>query len=63
MKVIINSELCEGHGSCEEQAPEVFVLGKDDKARLRIERVPNDAREAVERAVRSCPRHAIRIED
>lgn len=63
MKVIINPELCEGHGTCEEQAPKLFVLGEDDKARLRVDPVPAEAREAVEQAVRSCPRHAIRIEE
>jgi len=63
VKVIINSELCEGHGTCEQQAPKLFVLGQDDKARLKGDAVSAETRAQLDRAVRSCPRHAIRIEE
>ena len=62
MRVVIDEELCEGNAECMKIAPEVFVVGDDDRARLLVEQPPEASRAAVERAVRRCPRQAIRIE-
>ena len=62
MRIVIDQELCEGNAECMKIAPEVFVVGDDDRARLRVEQPPEALRTAVERAVRRCPRQAIRIE-
>jgi ferredoxin len=63
MKVIVNPDLCEGNARCVEAAPEVFELGDDDQAHVLIERPDEALRAKVERAVRLCPRQAIRIEE
>lgn len=59
MKVIVNEDMCEGHGKCEMSAPEVFKLGPDDVSIVLIDEVPTELEEKVARAIRLCPRQAI----
>ena len=63
MKVIVDHDLCEGHMRCQAAAPEVFEVRDDDKSYVLIERPGEELRAKVERAVRLCPRQAIRIEE
>ncbi len=63
MKVLVDPDLCEGHGKCEAAAPEVFELGDDDLSRVLIDDVPEELREKVENAIRLCPRQAIHWAD
>jgi ferredoxin len=60
MRVEVSPDLCEAHGKCEAAAPEVFELGEDDLSHVRIDDVPADLKEKVDRAIRLCPRQAIR---
>lgn len=59
-KVVVDELMCEGHGRCEDTAPEVFRLEDDDVSRVLVDEVPEDQVEAVEQAIRVCPRQAIR---
>lgn len=59
MKVVVNSDMCEGHAKCEMAAPEVFKLGPDDVSIVLLDDVPEDLKEKVDRAIRLCPRQAI----
>ena len=61
MRVIVNRDLCEGNGECVKAAPEVFVVGDDDQARLLVERPGEALRARVELAVRRCPRQALSL--
>lgn len=63
MKVIVDPELCEANGRCFLAAPEVFAPDADGWAQVLIEHPPEELRKKVERAVRVCPRLAIRIEE
>ncbi len=63
MRVIVDHDLCEGNGVCEQIAPELFVVGEDDKARLRIESPGEALRAKIAEAVRRCPRQALTIEE
>ncbi len=63
MRVVIDEMLCEGNAECMKAAPEVFVVGDDDRARLLVERPPDALRARVETAVRRCPRQAITLRD
>jgi len=63
MRIVIDEMLCEGNAECMKAAPEVFVVGDDDRARLLIERPPDELRARVEAAVRRCPRQAIALRD
>ncbi len=63
MKVIVDHSLCEGHAKCTDAAPEVFEVRDDDYSYVLVEVVDENLFEKVERAVVSCPRAAIRIEE
>ena len=61
MKIVIDYDLCEGNAVCMKVAPEVFVVGDDDRARLVNKNPGEDLRAKVEAAVRRCPRQALSI--
>ncbi len=62
MKVIVDMDRCEGNAVCMKVCPEVFEVGDDDRAHLRIANPGEELRTKVETAVRRCPRQAIAIE-
>ena len=61
MRVVVDHNLCEGNGRCNEIAPEVFELRDDDRSYVLIEQPPPALRAKVELAARRCPRQAIRL--
>ena len=61
MNVVVDWELCEGNTKCEEVAPEVFEVRDDEKSYVLVEHPGEELRDPVERAVRMCPKAAIRI--
>ena len=63
MRVVVDRDLCQGHGVCESEAPEVFEVSKQGVLTVLQEDPPEDARSAVEKAVRFCPTGALRIEE
>ncbi len=62
MRAIIDHSLCEGHAKCMDIAPEVFEVRDDDRSYVRIDVIPSELLERVERAVKVCPRAALRLE-
>ncbi len=61
MKIRVDYDLCEGNAVCMKVCPEVFVVGDDDRAQVRIKSPGEDLRAKVEAAVRRCPRQALSI--
>jgi ferredoxin len=62
MRVRVDRGACVGHASCIMIAPKVFDLDDEDLVVL-LDDQPSDAlADHVERAVRSCPRSAIKVE-
>lgn len=64
MKVSIDLQLCQGHGMCEDEAPEVFrVVESEDgsyaHSEVKIAEPDEALREKVEAAVRYCPNRAV----
>jgi ferredoxin len=63
MRIVVDSDLCQGHGVCESEAPGVFEVGRDHQVVV-LERSPADDRRAeLEAAVRYCPTHALSLVD
>lgn len=67
MRIVADLQLCQGHGMCEDTAPEVFrVVESEDGSYAHVEiLIPEpDAglRETVEEAVSHCPNRALSIE-
>ena len=55
-------DLCQGHGVCVNEAPDVFALDEEElKVRILAERPGELHRPAVDSAVRHCPTRAIRV--
>ncbi len=60
-RITVDRDLCQGHGVCEGEAPEVFAVSKDGVLTV-LDDAPDDAhRPAVEAAVKYCPTHALSI--
>lgn len=60
-RIEVDRGLCQGHGVCESEAPEVFSVSKKGELSVLDEMPPDDQRPAVELAVKYCPTHALRI--
>ena len=63
MRISVDRDLCQGHGVCESEAPEVFSVSKDGVLTVLDETPPESQRAAVELAVKYCPPHALSIEE
>jgi sterol 14-demethylase len=58
----VDLDLCQGHGVCVNEAPEIFELdGDESKVRVLIEEPDQDHRPPIESAIRNCPTRAIRL--
>ncbi|GAA2142130.1 hypothetical protein GCM10009825_31350 [Arthrobacter humicola] len=60
MKIVLDRPRCEGHGLCEDVAPQLMHLDEDGELVLDIETVDNDV-EPAKAAVRVCPVAALRL--
>lgn len=62
MRIVIDWDLCQGHGVCMGEAPEAFEVGTGGELKLLQERPPDALRAKIELAARYCPTGAITIE-
>jgi sterol 14alpha-demethylase len=63
MKVVVDRDLCQGHGVCESEAPGIFSVSKNGVLSILDPSPLEENRGAVETAVAYCPTHALRIEE
>ena len=63
MRVRVDADLCQGHGVCVNEAPEVFRLDVDGPVTVLLEEIPEAQRAKVGDALRYCPTGAISLED
>ena len=62
MRVVVDWDLCEGHGQCEFAAPEVFTINDDGDLEVLQEEPDESQRGKVELALRKCPTQALSLE-
>ncbi|MFE9789442.1 ferredoxin [Nocardia salmonicida] len=63
MRIVVDLDLCQGHGVCQDEAPAVFTVPKRGLVEI-VDATPGDAeRMAVEAAIRYCPTQALSIAD
>lgn len=60
MRVVVDLDLCQGHGMCELEAPDIFEAGRDSVTIVDPE-FDESRRLEVEAAVRYCPTQALKI--
>jgi ferredoxin len=63
MRVVVDFDLCESNALCMGLAPEVFEVRDDDLLYVLDENPPEELRQKIEAAVRTCPKNAISIVD
>lgn len=61
MRIVVDRGLCQGHGVCETEAPEVFATPKQGQVDVLDETPPKELRAKVQLAVKYCPTHALTI--
>jgi len=60
-RIVVDRDLCQGHGVCESEAPAVFSVSKDAVLTVLDESPPDERRPAVAMAIRYCPTHALSV--
>lgn len=63
MRVVVDFDQCESNALCMGILPEVFEVRDDDFLYVLDQQPPEELREKLMEAVRSCPKNAISIED
>ena len=61
MRIVIDPMMCDGHALCEAIAPDVFVMGADEKAHVADIEITADMLAAVREAAMMCPCQAISL--
>lgn len=62
-RIVVDPDLCQGHGVCEGEAPEVFSVSKRGELTVLDATPPEYLRAKVDLAVAYCPTHALHIEE
>ena len=64
MKIVVDFDLCQGHGVCVEEAPELFALDTGTSKVVVLDETPPEAlRAKLAAAVKYCPTRALRIRE
>ena len=68
MRIRVDRQLCQGHGVCALEAPEVFAVAESDdgsysEVKVLAEEPAEELRSKVEAAVRYCPNRVLSIEE
>jgi sterol 14-demethylase len=61
LRIRVDRDLCQGHGVCMMEAPELFRVAKDGALTVLSETVSPDLRAKAEAAVRHCPTRALAL--
>jgi sterol 14-demethylase len=62
-RIVVDRDLCQGHGVCESEAPAVFSVSKAGDLTVLDATPPDAERAAADLAVKYCPTHALKIID
>ena len=62
MKAKVDKDNCSGCAVCVEVCPDVFELGEDNQAMVKVDPIPPEHEEACRDAADQCPTEAIEIE-
>ena len=63
MKLVIDTNLCTGHGRCYEVSPDLFVDDDEGYGQVSADDVSADQLGSAQRAVAACPERAISLVD
>ena len=60
-RIVVDRGLCQGHGVCMGEAPELFEVTREGKLTVLNERPPAASRNQVEAALKYCPTGALSL--
>ena len=60
-RIVLDRDLCQSHGVCENEAPDLFEVPKHDQVVLLDQTPPDSLRAQAEAAVKYCPTRALSI--
>lgn len=64
LRIRVDRDLCQGHGVCATEAPELFALSpKDQRVMLKVARPPAELHAKARAAEAYCPNRVIRVEE
>lgn len=63
LRIELDEVLCQGHGVCEGEAPDVFSVSKKGELTILQPDPDESLRSQVEAAVKYCPTHALKLID
>ena len=67
LRVRVDLDLCQGHGMCQMEAPEIFRVRErpedHDQVEVLLEEIPEDLRGKLEAAVRYCPNRVLSLDE
>jgi ferredoxin len=64
MRIRVDFDLCQGHGTCKQEAARVFdVDEREDRVVVLLPEPPESELQAVRLAVKYCPTRALRLEE
>lgn len=61
MDIVIDLAACEGHGLCQQVAPQVYELDEDGYVRLLVTEVTPELESAAAAGARTCPVAALKV--
>lgn len=61
MQIDVNLAACEGHGLCEQVAPQVYALDDEGYVYVRPDQITSDLEDAAAAGARVCPVAALRV--
>lgn len=62
VRIEVDRDRCEGHGLCEQTAPQVYRLDDEGEVELLLQEVPPELRARAEAGARVCPVAALRVQ-
>jgi ferredoxin len=63
MRIVVDEQLCKGHGVCMEEAPEVFEVTREGSLTVLAPHPAESLRPKVLAAVKYCPTGALSIHE
>lgn len=63
MKAMVEKDACAGCGLCVDVCPDVFEMDAEDKAEVKVNPVPSEAKAGCLDAADQCPTSAILVDE
>ena len=61
-RIELDRDRCEGHGLCEQTAPEIYRLTDDGELEILVDDITPDQQPKAEAGARVCPVAALRVQ-